>query len=153
MDSGGGVTRRLQQLLPALSPPPIVVSGAPTLPTAAFAAMTRCHPDGWLHTGDLGSMDGRGYCRIGGRIKEMIIRGGENIYPREIERVLFDHEHVAEVAVLGVPDAVWGEQVAAYIRPAEGCTPDADELFSYCRERLAPHTRLRATGRSWSASR
>ena len=84
-------------------------------------------------------MDERGYCRIGGRLKDMIIRGGENIYPREIEHVLFEHEDVADVAVLGVPDEKWGEQVAAFIRPAEGCTPDPDALFAYCRERLAPH--------------
>jgi acyl-CoA synthetase (AMP-forming)/AMP-acid ligase II len=69
----------------------------------------------------------------------MIIRGGENIYPREIEQVLFEHEDVADVAVLGVPDAVWGEQVAAFIRPAPGRMPDPDDLFAYCRERLAPH--------------
>jgi acyl-CoA synthetase (AMP-forming)/AMP-acid ligase II len=102
-------------------------------------------PDGWLHTGDLGSMDERGYCRIGGRLKDMIIRGGENIYPREIEQVLFDHEDVAEVAVVGIPDPVWGEQVAAFIRPAAGRVPDTDALFAYCRERLAPHK----TPRHW----
>jgi acyl-CoA synthetase (AMP-forming)/AMP-acid ligase II len=101
--------------------------------------------DGWLHTGDLGSMDERGYCRIGGRLKDMIIRGGENIYPREIEHVLFDHEDVGDVAVVGVPDEKWGEQVAAFIRPAAGRTPDPDALFAYCRERLAPHK----TPRHW----
>ena len=105
-------------------------------PEATAAAIDA---DGWLHTGDLASMDARGYCRIGGRLKDMIIRGGENIYPREIEQVLFDHEDVADVAVLGVPDEMWGEQVAAFIRPAEGRTPDPDALFAYCRERLAPH--------------
>ena len=76
--------------------------------------------DGWLHTGDLASMDERGYCQIGGRLKDMIIRGGENIYPREIEQVLFGHPAVADVAVVGVPDATWGEQVAAFVRPAPG---------------------------------
>ncbi len=105
-------------------------------PEATAAAIDS---DGWLHTGDLVSMDERGYCRIGGRLKDMIIRGGENIYPREIEQVLFDHSDVADVAVLGVPDETWGEQVAAFIRPADGRTPDPDELFAYCRERLAPH--------------
>jgi fatty-acyl-CoA synthase len=94
---------------------------------------------GWLHTGDLGSMDERGYCRIQGRIKEMIIRGGENIYPREIEDVLFDNPDVAEVAVVGVPDDTWGEQVAAFVRPAPGQAPTEDELVAYCRERLARH--------------
>jgi acyl-CoA synthetase (AMP-forming)/AMP-acid ligase II len=86
--------------------------------------------DGWLHTGDLASMDQRGYCRIAGRLKDMIIRGGENIYPREIEQVLFEHPTVADVAVVGVPDAKWGEQVAAFVRPAPGQAPDPDELFA-----------------------
>jgi len=102
--------------------------------------------DGWLHTGDLAWMDERGYCQIGGRLKDMIIRGGENIYPREIEQVLFEHPAVADVAVVGVPDAKWGEQVAAFIRPASGQTPDPDELFAYCREHLAPHK----TPRYWT---
>ena len=102
--------------------------------------------DGWLHTGDLASMDERGYCSIGGRLKDMIIRGGENIYPREIEQVLFAHPAVADVAVVGVPDATWGEQVAAFVRPAPGQTPDPGELFAYCREHLAPHK----TPRYWT---
>jgi acyl-CoA synthetase (AMP-forming)/AMP-acid ligase II len=102
--------------------------------------------DGWLHTGDLASMDERGYCQIGGRLKDMIIRGGENIYPREIEQVLFEHSTVADVAVVGVPDAKWGEQVAAFVRPAPGRTPDPGELFAYCREYLAPHK----TPRYWT---
>ena len=102
--------------------------------------------DGWLHTGDLASMDERGYCQIGGRLKDMIIRGGENIYPREIEQVLFEHPTVADVAVVGVPDAKWGEQVAAFVRPAPGRTPDPAELFAYCREHLAPHK----TPRYWT---
>jgi fatty-acyl-CoA synthase len=102
--------------------------------------------DGWLHTGDLASMDERGYCKIAGRLKDMIIRGGENIYPREIEQVLFGHPTVADVAVVGVPDAKWGEQVAAFIRPAPGQTPDPHELFAFCREHLAPHK----TPRYWT---
>ncbi len=102
--------------------------------------------DGWLHTGDLASMDERGYCSIAGRLKDMIIRGGENIYPREIEQVLFAHPAVADVAVVGVPDATWGEQVAAFIRPASGQEPDPGELFAYCRQHLAPHK----TPRYWT---
>jgi fatty-acyl-CoA synthase len=94
--------------------------------------------DGWLHTGDLAKMDERGYCSINGRLKEMIIRGGENIYPQEIEAVLFSHPDVADAAVVGVPDERWGEQVAAFVRPAAGHTPDPAALFSYCRARLAP---------------
>jgi acyl-CoA synthetase (AMP-forming)/AMP-acid ligase II len=113
-----------------------VMTGYLDNPEATAAAIDA---DGWLYTGDLASMDERGYCRIGGRLKEMIIRGGENIYPREIEQVLFEHEDVADVAVVGIPDPVWGEQVAAVVRPAAGRTPDPDVLFAYCRERLAPH--------------
>jgi fatty-acyl-CoA synthase len=95
--------------------------------------------DGWLHTGDLARMDHRGYCRIAGRLKEMIIRGGENVYPPEIEHVLFGHPAVANVAVLGVPDPRWGEQVAAFVIPVPGNTLDAYELSVYARRRLAPH--------------
>ncbi len=94
---------------------------------------------GWLHTGDLGSADERGYYRIEGRLKEMIIRGGENIYPREIEQVLFAHPAVADVAVVGVPDEHWGEQVAAFIRPAPEHPATVAELSAYCRAHLAAH--------------
>ncbi|MBW1884228.1 MAG: AMP-binding protein, partial [Deltaproteobacteria bacterium] len=94
---------------------------------------------GWLHTGDLGTMDTRGYCKIVGRIKDMIIRGGENIYPREIEEVLFAHSAVGDVAVVGVPDEKWGEQVVAFVRLAPGAAADAEELQMYVRERLARH--------------
>jgi fatty-acyl-CoA synthase len=100
---------------------------------------------GWLHTGDLGSMDERGYCRIEGRLKEMIIRGGENIYPREIEQVLYAHPAVADVAVVGVPDDHWGEQVAAFVRPVPGRPVTQQELFSHCRAHLASHK----TPRHW----
>jgi fatty-acyl-CoA synthase len=95
--------------------------------------------EGWYHTGDLASMDTGGYLRIEGRVKDMIIRGGENIYPREIEDVLFAHQAVAEAAVLGVPDEKWGEVVAAYVRTAPGHDqPTPEDLRSYCREHLAP---------------
>lgn len=95
--------------------------------------------DGWLHTGDLCAMDERGYCTVEGRLKDMIIRGGENIYPKEIEELLFEHPTVGEVAVVGIPDDKWGETVAAFVRPAAGATVDQRELFAYVRERLAPH--------------
>jgi fatty-acyl-CoA synthase len=99
--------------------------------------------EGWLHTGDLGAMDDRGYLRIAGRLKEMIIRGGENIYPREIEEVLIGHPAVADASVLGVPHDYYGEVVGAAVRLAatpEGSTDAAvaDELAAYCRARLAP---------------
>ncbi len=119
----------------------LVMSGYLNAPEATAAAVDA---DGWLHTGDLGSMDERGYLRIAGRLKEMIIRGGENIYPREIEEVLIGHPAVADASVLGVPDDYYGEVVGAAIRPApsgeEGGAPGdrlADELAEYCRARLA----------------
>jgi fatty-acyl-CoA synthase len=120
-----------------------VMLGYFDMPEATAAAIDS---DGWLHTGDLCAMDARGYCTVEGRLKDMIIRGGENIYPREIEQVLFEHPTVADVAVVGVPDATWGEQVAAFVRPAPGQRPDPDELFAYCREHLAPHK----TPRYWT---
>ena len=95
--------------------------------------------DGWLHTGDLCVMDERGYCTVEGRLKDMIIRGGENIYPRELEELLFRHPAVAEVAVVGLPDEKWGEEVGAFIRPAPGVVLDKAELFAYLRAHLAPH--------------
>jgi fatty-acyl-CoA synthase len=95
--------------------------------------------DGWLHTGDLCAMDDRGYCTVEGRLKDMIIRGGENIYPRELEDLLFAHPAVGEVAVVGLPDDTWGETVGAFIRPAPGHQVDKGELFAYVREHLAPH--------------
>ncbi len=110
----------------------LVMDGYLGDPEATAAAIDA---DGWLHTGDLGSMDERGYCRIAGRLKEMIIRGGENIYPREIEAVLTSHPGVAEAAVVGVPDRFWGEVVGAVIRPAFDVAEA--ELADYCRGRLA----------------
>ena len=94
--------------------------------------------DGWLHTGDLCSMDERGYCKIEGRIKDMIIRGGENIYPREIEELLFCHDSVGEVAVVGLPDDRYGEVVGAFVRAAPGQSINKDSLFAYLREHLSP---------------
>ncbi|MDT7629791.1 MAG: fatty-acyl-CoA synthase [Pseudonocardiales bacterium] len=80
--------------------------------------------EGWFHTGDLGTMDDRGYVAVTGRLKDMIIRGGENIYPREIEDLLHTLPGIAEVAVVGIPDDYWGELVAAVVRPAAGADPD-----------------------------
>jgi len=101
--------------------------------------------EGWLHTGDLGAMDARGYCTIEGRLKDMIIRGGENIYPRELEEILFRHPKVGDVAVIGLPDHKWGEVVSAFIRPAPGMRIVKEELHDYVREHLAPHK----TPRHW----
>ncbi len=95
--------------------------------------------DGWLHTGDLCSMDERGYCTVEGRLKDMIIRGGENIYPREIEELLFEHPAVADASVVGLPDERFGEIVGAFIRDTDPSNPASDaELQDYCREHLSP---------------
>ncbi|MEM6475874.1 MAG: AMP-binding protein [Pseudomonadota bacterium] len=95
--------------------------------------------DGWLHTGDLGTMAASGYLKITGRVKEMIIRGGENLFPAEIEAALIEHPAIAEVAIAGVPDEKWGEIVACFMRLAEGAErPSDDELKAFVRERLSP---------------
>ncbi|MGV8058027.1 MAG: AMP-binding protein [Smithellaceae bacterium] len=95
--------------------------------------------DGWVHTGDLGTMDERGFVKITGRLKEMIIRAGENIYPTEIEIGLYGHPRIAQVAVFGVPDQYWGEQVGAAIiwKPSDNPKPTPEELTAFCKERLA----------------
>jgi len=95
--------------------------------------------DGWLHTGDLSVMDDRGYFKIVGRLRDMIIRGGENIYPREIEELLLEHPGVADVAVVGLPDPSWGEIVGAFIRREAGSAVSESELFDHVRTHLAPH--------------
>ena len=92
---------------------------------------------GWLHSGDLGSMDAEGYVQITGRLREMIIRGGENIYPREIEDFIFTHPKVAEVAVFGVPSEFYGEQVMAWIQLHPGEQATEEEIRAYCKGRIA----------------
>ncbi len=95
--------------------------------------------DGWLHTGDLGSISARGYVKITGRVKEMIIRGGENLFPAEIEAAMLEHPAIAEVACAGVPDEKWGEIVACFMRLADGAErPSDDDLKAFVRERLSP---------------
>jgi fatty-acyl-CoA synthase len=113
-----------------------VMLGYFEMPEATAAAIDS---EGWLHTGDLCAMDARGYCTVEGRLKDMIIRGGENIYPRELEELLFRHPKIGEVAVVGLPHEKWGEEVAAFIRPARGAVIDKEELSAYMRASLAPH--------------
>jgi fatty-acyl-CoA synthase len=93
--------------------------------------------DGWLHSGDLGIMDEEGYVRVVGRLKDMIIRGGENIYPREIEEFLFTHPDVQDAKVIGVPNEKYGEEVCAWIQLREGAKLTEDEVRAYCKERIA----------------
>ncbi|WP_238367144.1 class I adenylate-forming enzyme family protein [Mesobacterium pallidum] len=94
-------------------------------------------PEGWLRSGDLGEMDARGFFKITGRIKDMIIRGGENIYPREVEEVLMEAGGLATAAVIGIFHPEWGEEVGAVLQPMPGVTPDPDALFARCRAELA----------------
>jgi fatty-acyl-CoA synthase len=93
--------------------------------------------DGWMHTGDLGTVDAAGYGNIVGRIKDMVIRGGENIYPREIEEFLYSHPKVADVQVVGVPDVKMGEELCAWVRLAAGETGDEEEIRAFCRGQIA----------------
>ncbi len=92
---------------------------------------------GWMHTGDLAVIDDEGYCNIVGRVKDMIIRGGENVSPREIEEFLYRHPAVLDVAVVGVPDAKYGEAVCACIRLRGGMTATEEEIQEFCRGQIA----------------
>jgi fatty-acyl-CoA synthase len=92
---------------------------------------------GWMHTGDLATLDADGYANIVGRIKDMVIRGGENIYPREVEEFLYQHPAVGDVQVVGVPDARYGEELCAWVRLREGRQVTGDELRDWCRGRIA----------------
>ena len=93
--------------------------------------------DGWMHTGDLATIDAEGYCNIVGRAKDMLIRGGENVYPREIEEFLFRHPKVQSVQVFGVPDTKYGEEICAWIVPKPGQTCTEDDIRDFCRDQIA----------------
>jgi fatty-acyl-CoA synthase len=93
--------------------------------------------DGWMRTGDLGAIDSDGYCRIAGRISDVLIRGGENIYPREIEDFLYRHAKVQAAQVFGVPDEKYGEEVCAWVVPKPGETMTIDEVRDFCRDHMA----------------
>ena len=124
VDEPGEVWVRSEQLM----------SGYWGKPEATAAAIT---PDGWLRSGDGGHVDADGYVYVTDRIKDMIISGGENIYPAEIERVLAEHPTVGDCAVIGVPDERWGEVPKAVVVAAPGQTVEPDALLAYCREHLA----------------
>ncbi len=115
---------------------PCVMEGYYKMPDETAVAIDG---DGWLHTGDLGTVDEEGYFRVTGRIKDMIIRGGENIYPREIEEFLHTHPKVQDVYVVGVPDAKYGEQVLAVVVPEDGVPVEEEEFVEFCRGRIARH--------------
>ena len=92
---------------------------------------------GWMHTGDLATMDDDGYFNIVGRIKDMVIRGGENIYPREIEEYLYRHPAGQEVQVFGVPDTRVGEELCAWIKLREGSSLTSDDVKAFCKDQIA----------------
>ncbi len=96
-------------------------------------------PSRWMHTGDLATMDEEGYVNIVGRIKDMIIRGGENIYPREVEEFLYTHPQVADVQVIGVPSEKYGEEVMAWVKLREGSTVTGEELAAWCKGKIASY--------------
>jgi fatty-acyl-CoA synthase len=91
----------------------------------------------WMHTGDLATMDDDGYCNIVGRIKDMVIRGGENVYPREIEEYLYTHPDIADVQVVGVPDVRYGEELCAWVVPRAGASLSEEDVREFCQARLA----------------
>jgi len=93
----------------------------------------------WMHTGDIATMDEDGYLNIVGRIKDMIIRGGENIYPREVEEFLYTHPDIADVQVIGVPSEKYGEEVMAWVKLREGATSSGDELAAWCKGKIATY--------------
>ena len=112
----------------------LVMSGYYRNPTATRQAVD---PEGWLHTGDLATLDEEDYCRITGRVKDMIIRGGENVYPREIEEFLYTHPAVSDVQVVGVPDARMGEEVLAWIQLKEAGMVAVADIKDYCRGKIS----------------
>jgi fatty-acyl-CoA synthase len=103
-------------------------------PSATHATIDSNH---WNHTGDLGTMDAEGYVKIVGRLKDMVIRGGENIYPREIEEFLHHHPKISDVYVVGVPDTKYGEELAAWVAVKPGEALTEDEVKEFCKNRIA----------------
>ena len=112
----------------------MVMRGYYNMPEATASAIDG---DGWLHTGDLAEVDADGYYKITGRLKDMIIRGGENVYPREIEEFLYTHPKISDVQVIGVPDERFGEEVMAWVMLKPGESADAEEIREFCRGRIA----------------
>ncbi|HOY79999.1 MAG TPA: AMP-binding protein, partial [Hyphomonadaceae bacterium] len=93
--------------------------------------------EGWMHTGDLATIDDEGYCNIVGRIKDMVIRGGENVFPREIEEYLFRHPKIEDVQVIGVPDPKFGEEICAWVKLRAGENSSHEEIVAFCKGQIA----------------
>jgi fatty-acyl-CoA synthase len=113
---------------------PNIMKGYWNNPEATAAAIDS---EGWFHTGDVGYFDEDGFLFIADRLKDMVITGGENVYPAEVESVLYDHPAITEIAVIGPPDEQWGEMVVAVVALKEGATVDLEELREFATERLA----------------
>jgi fatty-acyl-CoA synthase len=92
---------------------------------------------GWMHTGDLATIDAEGYCAIVGRIKDMVIRGGENVYPREVEEFLYRHPKIVDVQVFGVHDVKYGEELCAWVKLRNGETMTEEEVLAFCRDQIS----------------
>ena len=103
-------------------------------PQATAQSIDAAH---WMHSGDLATMDAEGYINIVGRIKDLVIRGGENIYPREIEEFLYTHPKISDVQVIGVPDPKYGEEICAWVRLKAGEQETAEEIREFCRGKIA----------------
>ncbi len=112
---------------------PQLMTGYWNLPDATATSLV----DGWMHTGDAAYMDDEGFIYIQDRIKDMVVSGGENVYPSEVESALFEHEAVVDAAVIGVPSEKWGEEVLAFLQLKPGASVTADEIIEFCRDRLA----------------
>ncbi|MEE8509156.1 MAG: long-chain-fatty-acid--CoA ligase [Myxococcota bacterium] len=119
---------------------PQLMRGYWKLPDATEATLR----NGWMHTGDAGTLDDEGYLFVQDRTKDMIVSGGENVYPREVEDVIFQHPAVADVAVIGVPNEQWGEAVKAIVVLRDGAAASADEIIDFCRGRLGGYKRPRS---------
>jgi long-chain acyl-CoA synthetase len=102
-------------------------------------ATAKAFCNGWFHTGDIGYRDDEGFFYIVDRKSDMIIRGGENIYPREIDEVLYQHSAILAAATIGIPDPLYGEEVTSFVVLKDGANTDAEELIAFCRERLADY--------------
>src|SRR5262249_26929973 len=118
---------------------PTLMDGYWGMPERTAEAMA----DGWLHSGDLGRFDGDGYVIIAGRLKDMIVSGGEKIYPVEVEKLLRSHPSIKDVALIGVPDREWGQAVLAVVVRQPGAALAADEVIDYVRTRVAGYKRPR----------
>jgi long-chain acyl-CoA synthetase len=134
VDPASGLDRRPHEVGEVWLRAPNVMAGYSNRPDETAATIT---PDGWLRTGDGGYVDDEGYLYLTDRVKDMIVSGGENVYPIEVEEVLAQHPDVGDVAVIGVPDERWGEAVKALVIPRDGRAPTAEQLVAFARPQLA----------------